>query len=183
MFKVILLAIAMINTSDRQDICTDELVDKAFDTNFIANYYLFIPVKDTKGDGRLFIFKDKFIKYLIATDSLYNDINEVKKYTKDILANKKKFSFDEPLYIQKFKKAEYRIRYDKNKYDSVVKQSATDFLKKYITFYNENGTYFNPNYDIPLGDHFFVYEQFFRLNLLVVEGDGRTSIYRAKCKK
>lgn len=182
MIKFLFLILVPFFNAESSSSCTDALVDKAFDSNFKANYFLFLPVETSKSKtGRLMILKENFRKYMIALDSSYSNNDNLKCYVKNILNHKQQLFFHEFFYKEKFGEEEYTLLYNKNKFDVVVKKSRSNFLKKYLVSYDEKEKYFTFNNTVPVEDFTSVYEQLFRMNFLVADGDGFTGVFRVIC--
>lgn len=73
--------------------------------------------------------------------------------------------------------------YDKNKFDQDVSRNRGLFLKKYLVDYTNNKKYYNVNTKTPIDDYPFLYEQLFRLNFLVANGDGFIVAIPAICNR
>lgn len=181
MIKLLFLILPFVNV-DSSINCVDAIVDRAFNPNFKADYFLFLPVETSKSKyGRLMISKENFRKYMIALDSSYTNNDSLKCYVKKILNQKQQLFFHEFFYTENFGEEEYTIFYTKNKFDLLVKKKQTDFLKKYLISYDEKEKYFNFNNTTPVQDFSSVYEQLFRMNFLVADGDGFIAVFRVIC--
>ena len=62
-----------------------------------------------------------------------------------------------------------------------IKKNKNFFLRKYLSNYNEKEKYFNLNNTIPVEDFPFIYEQLFRMNFLVANGDGVIGVFEVTC--
>lgn len=163
--------------------CVTELVNKAFDPTFKADYFLIIPVETSKvKSGRLFISKENFKRYMIVIDSAYTDNEKLKNYVKNILNGSEKMYFHEVVYEQEFKEDEYKVLSEKNIIDISSQKKKNAFLKKYLYNYSEDRNYFNLNTSNSNPNYYFVYENLFKLNYLVANGDGVIAVFKVSCK-
>ena len=105
---------------DKSEKCIDALVDKAFDSTFNADYYLFIPIETKTGKGRIMILESNFKKYMIALDSTYSINANLRAYLKNILTGKQKMFFHEFFYKERFGQIEYQILYKKSDNEVVL---------------------------------------------------------------
>ena len=172
-----------MNPQYRSDICVNALVDKAYDSNFKADYFLFIPVETSKyKKARLMILKENFRKYMVAFDSSYTDNDKLKSYVKELLSKKKSLFFHEVFYTKSFGSPEYKLLNEKNTIDISTSKKADTFLKKYLLDFSSNRIYFNLNISSPIKNYYFVYENLFMLNYLVANSDGAIAVFKVACK-
>lgn len=168
--------------------CISSLVDIAFSPERLENFYLFLPSKNGKNkNARLVIKKNDFINYLLAIDSTYKNIDSLKAFTKDVLLKKKKIRFNESFYKKKFKSKDYLFLTKKNPIDIKPEKMKVIFLKKYLAFnlgkvgiynwYNLDRAFSNPE-----KKYYYICENLFSLNYLVVSGHHETVALEVKCK-
>lgn len=161
--------------------CITTLVDKAFDSKFTADYFLFIPVYTAKEQTkcRLMIQKENFKKYMIAVDSTFSNNDTLKTFLKEILLKKRNFTFSEAFYQLMFKEKGYRLLTKSNPLNG---QPTEAFLKKYIINYSPKDDYLNLNPSLSSNEFPFVVENLFNLNYIVAIGDGAIGVFKINCK-
>jgi len=172
-----------INSAHGADSCLNILVDKAYNPNFKADYFLFIPVESSKyKKARLMILKENFRKYMIAFDSSYAENDKLKNYLKELLTKKKTLFFHEIFYTKNFGSIEYKLLTEKNRIDINTSNTAEAFLKKYLLDFSSTRNYFNIDVSKSIKNFHFVYENLFKLNYLVAYGDGVIAVFKVNCK-
>jgi hypothetical protein len=172
-----------MSPSNRSDSCVNALVDKAYDSKFKADYFLFIPVETSKyKKARLMILKENFRKYMVALDSSYTDNDKLKSYLKELLSKNKFLFFNEVFYIKNFGQSEYKLLNVKNTIDISTSKKTDSFLKKYLFDYSPNRSYFNLNVSLTIKNYYFVYENLFMLNYLTANSDGAIAVFKVNCK-
>lgn len=178
-----LISLSFVPTDSSTCPCVKELVDKAFDPNFNADYFLIIPVETSKAKkGRLFILKSNFKKYMTILDSTYTDNEKLKHYVKEVLSGSETMYFHEVVYKEDFKETEYKILSEKNPIDISTAKKKNAFLNKFLYNYSPDRKYFNLNTSYPDSNYYFIYENLFNLNYLVASGDGVISVFKINCK-
>ena len=88
---ILFFYILFFNSGIYAQTCIDEIVEKIYNKDYNANYYILVPVETLEFESAsLLICKKEFQNYVTILDSVYSSSDSIKAYLKDILKRKKR---------------------------------------------------------------------------------------------
>lgn len=183
--NILFFLIILIHHSLLAQNCIEKKVNKIFDQNFNANYYIVIPVETLNYEkARLLITKEWFQNYATILNSNYLNNDSIKLYLMNLLMGEQKMYFNEYIFGEYYDKPQYLIISDKNTNDISSKKKKLKFLKKYLIPYTPQTKFYNiittlPN---PMRRFDFLIETLFSLNYLLAEGDQIIGVIKVDCE-